>query len=389
MTRDDEHLRDALFEYVRADEPPMRATSAALIAEGRRRRRGGRAAALTGTVAAVLAVLAGAAVWTVWSGPDRRPAAATATARRIDAALRDALPSRGRLVLRTLEPGADGTPLPTAAASSATAWHGVWESTVDGRVQVVRVDVGFTAPAAACGGTDCQLATGPYGTSVATFRSDGGLWAVHRRTDTFGVRVGDEAPSGTGFRFGRAELARAATSAALTIPAPAGLRVTHHAATAPAGFARILDDAVRGGLPGGAGLRTYQPPVGLSADATGPRPTTGPADFWYADWTIPGQPGGPRITLRVDAPGTTTASRSAARALCGDASCSPAPSAHGGWTVTYEQRTGEAAVRRTAVVVRPDGSRVLLAEEVQATVDFPYDGAELLATAADPTMSYG
>jgi hypothetical protein len=387
VTADEDRLRDALYEYVRADEPPMRATSAALIAAGRRRRSAGRAAALVGTVAAVVAVTAGAAVWT--ARPDRRPAASTATARRIDAALRDALPSRGRLVLRTLYPSDAGTPVPAGRTSAATAWHGVWESTMDGRTQVVRVDLGFTAAGAACGGTDCQVSTGPYGTSVATFRTAGVLWAAHRRTDTFQVRVGDESPSGTGFRFGRADLVRAATAAALTVPAPPGVRVTHHAATSPAGFARRLDDAVRGGLPGGAGLRTYQQPVGLSADATGPHPTTGPADFWYADWTIPGQPGGPRVTLRVDAPGTGTASRAAARALCGTASCRPAAGAHGAWTVVYEQRTGTDAVRRTAAVLWPDGSRVLLGEEVQATVDFPYAGDELVAAAADPAMSYG
>lgn len=378
---DDERLRDALHEYVSADEPPMRVSSAGLIAAGRRRQRAGRAAALTGTVAAVLAVLAGATLWSARSVPERPATAESAASRRIDAALRAALPHRGTLVLRTLAPVPGGT-----------AWHGSWVSTVDGRTQVIRVDLGFTDASGPCGGTDCQVTAGPYGTRVATYRAAGVLWAAHRRTDTFEVRVGDAPPSRTAFRYGRDELVRAATSAALTVPVPDGMRVDHHPAAAPAGFARRLDAAVRGGLPGGAGLRTYQEPVGLSADATGPRRTTGAADFWYADWTIPGQPGGPRITVRVDAPGTGAASRSAARALCGTAACTPVAGTHGTWTVTYEQRLGPGdgdPVLRTAAVVRADGSRVLVGEEVAASVEFPYSGTELAAAASDPAMSYG
>src|SRR5262245_34384495 len=85
---------------------------------------------------------------------------------------------------------------------------------------------------------DCRTAKGPRGTKVTTYQyetrasaagsvSSRTLWARHYRTPTFEVTVGDEVATRSAplpesrFAYTRAQLAAAATDAALTIPKPA------------------------------------------------------------------------------------------------------------------------------------------------------------------------
>lgn len=388
---DEPVLRRALREYVGTDEPPMRTTSAALIAAGRRSRRRRHVGALAGTALLVLLVATGAMAVAGQRGGDRPAPAATGTdtAHRIDAALRAALPGGARLTLRSLYPADGDTALPTAAADTATAWHGTWESTVDGRTEAVRLDLRYarTAPAPCTGRRDCRVAAGPYGTRVASYRDGDTRWAEQLRGPHLTVRVGDR-----GHRYGRAALTAAATSAALTAPVPAGLRTDQprrHGDESATAVRSRLDSALRGDLPGGAALRAYRSPVPLSVTAAGPTrlpdAAARRADAWYADWTVPGQPGAPRLTLLVTAPG---AERTTPRELCrtaGPVSFCHNTRADGGLLMAYEVGTGD-AVERAAALLRPNGSRVLLVESVQASVDFPFAAADLAGAVTDPAV---
>ncbi|BCJ39096.1 hypothetical protein Athai_65990 [Actinocatenispora thailandica] len=390
----DEPLRDALDDYVRAGEPPMRVSSASLIVAGRRDRRRRRLGALVGTAALMVLVLAGAVVGT-WYRTGSRPAPAErggSTADRLDAALRAALPHGSGLTLRSLYPADGNTALPATAAGSATAWYGTWESTVDGRTEEVRLALTYsTGPLPVCpAGQRCRVAPGPYGTRVATYTAGDTRWATQLRGAHLAVRVGDRSTTGR-YGYDRAALTRAATSAALTAPVPAALRSARPHRHGPAAGTRraALDTALRADLPGGAALRAYRAPVPLAVSAAGPSrlpdARAGAADAWYADWTVPGQPGAPRLALLVTLPG---GDRLDARQLCaaaGPTSYCHAAKAKGGQLVSYEVPAG-GAVERAAALLRPDGSRVLLTESVLASVDFPFAAADLAGVVTDPAL---
>ncbi len=403
--------------------------SGQLIAAGRRAQRRRTTGALLGTATAVVVALAAGVVLRV--GEPGRPAppavhrGSSMTSLRIDSALRATLPDRGGLVLERLYPaGGDGTALPAGQAGRATGWHGVWRSSWGGVVQTVLVDLTLLAapePGPPCGpaeGTDCLLGTGPYGTWVSSFvqRSGAGagstLWARQVRTDWFVVRVGDRVADGSAFRFSRAELARVATAAALTIPVPArwparpsaapdvGYRPPVVSGSQPAAEVRgRLDRAVRAGLPAGGALRARRSPTPLELTATRLVPLSdarsGRAAQWYADWTVPGRPGGPVLALRVSRPATGPSSRAAGVALCGGAagpSCSVSPLNGGAWLVRADMRTGDgtaAASYREVTVLRADGSRVRLTESARGrgaavpALPFSVDALVSVATGAE------
>ncbi|MEV0843724.1 hypothetical protein AB0I55_29795 [Actinocatenispora sera] len=394
QTPGDEPLREALRDYVSSDEPPMRVTSDGLLVAARQDRRRRHLGALVGTAALVVLVLAGAMLGTGQrTGPPPSPAErGGSTADRLDAALRAALPHGSRLTLRSLYPADGGTALPASAAASANAWYGTWESTVDGRTEEVRLALTYsTGTLPACpAGQRCRLAPGPYGTRVATYTGDDTRWAVHLRGPHLAVRVGDRSRTGR-YGYDRAALTRAATSAALAAPVPVTLRSAAPArrgGTAKAERA-ALDTAVRADLPGGAALRAYRDPVPLAVSAAGPsrlpdsRART--ADAWYADWTVPGQPGAPRLALLATSPGGDRLEPRQVCAAAGTTSYCHGRKADGGRLVTYEVPIGD-AVERGAVLLRPDGSRVLLTESVLASVDFPFAAADLAGVVTDPAL---
>jgi hypothetical protein len=394
QTPADEPLREALRDYVSAEEPPMRVTSGGLLVAARRDRRRRHLGALVGTAALVVLVLAGAVVGT-WLRTGVRPAPAhqgSVTADRLDAALRAALPHGSRLTLRSLYPADGDTVLPASATASANAWYGTWESTVDGEAQEIRLALTYsTGTLPACPARQRgRLAPGPYGTRVATYTDDDTLWAANLRGAHLTVRVGNSSATGR-YRYDRAALSRAATSAALAAPVPATLR-----SAAPArrgGTAKderaALDSAVRADLPGGVALRVYRDPVPLTVSAAGPArlpdSQAGAADAWYADWTVPGQPGPPRLTLLVTLPGGEHLDPRQVCAAAGTTSYCHETKADGGRLVTYEVPVG-GSVERAAVLLRPDGSRVLVAESVRESVDFPFAAADLTGVVTDPAL---
>lgn len=216
------------------------------MAHGRQSRRR-RAGATLGVAAGGAVVLVAVGVLVVSGSPRGTPAppagpvAGTATGRAIDAAVRRALPGGGRLVLQRVYPSDWNHDGPIGDPGAATDWHGFWTLRSARGTQTIRVDLMFLPSpdgVAPCGadfsGAECRVSGEPGGTTVTTYQygyqhgsgTSATLWARHYRTPTFEVTVGDEVASASAplpdsrFAYTRAQLAAAATDAALTIPRP-------------------------------------------------------------------------------------------------------------------------------------------------------------------------
>lgn len=444
---EDTFVREALHGYVEENEPPMATTSAGLVASGRRSRRR-RAGATVGVAAGTAVVVVATGALLVPGTPRGTPAppagpvAGTATGRAIDAAVRRALPHGDRLVLRRVYPSDWNHDGPIGDPAAATDWHGFWTLRTAGGTQTVRVDLMYLPSPdgiGPCGvsysSADCRVSKGPGGTEVTTYQyqtldSAGGsvtsatLWARHYRTPTFEVTVGDEVATRSAplpdsrFAYTRAQLARAATDAALTIPkpvawpspstsaSPSTSPSTPGGSTPPQDAARIrqrLGSVVTTGLPGGGAFTVAErlhPQVvdQTRGPVTVPDAQAARATQWYGAWAVPGGTGAPGIGLEVSAPNARPASQADAREMCvSDAhdtplACDVTQGPNGSWTVTYDSHTtwSGSMFQRMVAVLRADGSIVTLSEwvtaETQATAHLPYSADQLRSVAKDPNL---